>query len=151
MNGKFSRRGSQQGAMLLEALVAIVIFSMGILAIVGMQAAAVNNSAESKYRSDANLLANELLGQMWVTNRLPATLRTNFQGGEGTNGAAYTAWLGDSTTEGSVTKSLPGVADFPPIVRVDAVTGIVTLVVRWRAPSDTSATPHMHTVVAQIR
>jgi type IV pilus assembly protein PilV len=151
MIGKISPPGSQQGAMLLEALVAIVIFSMGILAIVGMQAAAVNNSAESKYRSDANLLANELLGQMWVTNRLPATLQASFQGGAGTNGTAYTAWLGNSTTEGSVRKALPGTTAFPPIVTVDAVTGMVTIVVRWKAPSDTSATPHMHTVVAQIR
>jgi type IV pilus assembly protein PilV len=151
MNGNFSKRSSQQGAMLLEALVAIVIFSMGILAIVGMQAAAVNNSAESKYRSDANLLANQLLGEMWVSNRQPATLQANFQGGAGTDGAAYTAWLGDATTDGTVIRGLPGAADFPPVVTVNNVSGLVSIVVRWKAPSDTSAVPHMHTVVAQIR
>jgi type IV pilus assembly protein PilV len=153
MNHNFSMRSSQQGAMLLEALVAIVIFSMGILAIVGMQAAAVNNSAESKYRSDANLLANQLLGQMWVSDRTPTTLKANFQGGAGTNGAAYTAWLGDAATDGTVIRTLPGAATSPPVVTVDdaATVGLVSIVVYWQAPSDTSATPHKHTVVAQIR
>ena len=55
--------------MLLEAFIAILIFSMGILAIVGMQASAVKTSADAKYRSEASLLANELIGQMWVSNR----------------------------------------------------------------------------------
>jgi type IV pilus assembly protein PilV len=151
MRREFSRRSGQQGAMLLEALVAIVIFSLGVLAIVGMQAAAVNNSAESKYRSDANLLANQLLGQMWVSDRTTATLRTNFQGGAGTNGASYVAWLGDASTDGTVIRTLPGAADFPPTVSVDPVTGEVLIVVRWKAPSDTSANAHKHTVVAQIK
>ena len=35
-------RKSQSGIMLLEALIAILIFSMGVLGLVGMQAAAVN-------------------------------------------------------------------------------------------------------------
>ena len=33
--------GSERGVMLIEALVAILIFSIGILAVVGMQAVAI--------------------------------------------------------------------------------------------------------------
>ena len=62
----------QAGSMLLEAFIAILIFSMGILAIVGMQASAVKSSADAKYRSEASLLANELIGQMWVSDRTRA-------------------------------------------------------------------------------
>ena len=43
--------------MLLEALIAILIFSMGILALMGMQATAINTVSESKYRSNAGFLA----------------------------------------------------------------------------------------------
>ena len=40
-----------------------------VLAVVGMQSAAVKAASDAKYRSDANLLANELIGQMWTGNR----------------------------------------------------------------------------------
>ena len=38
MNPLAHHRRSQAGAMLLEALIAILIFSLGILAIIGLQA-----------------------------------------------------------------------------------------------------------------
>ena len=52
--------------MLLEALIALLIFSFGILGIVGLQAASIRNGSEAKYRTDASFLANELIGQMWT-------------------------------------------------------------------------------------
>ena len=57
---------TQQGVMLLEALIAILIFSIGILAIVGMQATAVRTVTESRSRAEAALYANQLLGQIWT-------------------------------------------------------------------------------------
>ena len=52
--------------MLLEALIAIVIFSIGILAIVGLQANSIRMSTDAKFRSDANLLANQYISTMWA-------------------------------------------------------------------------------------
>ncbi len=66
MKAQTRRRNSQSGAMLLEALIAILIFSLGILAIIGLQAQSIRNSAEAKYRSDASYLANQLIGRMWA-------------------------------------------------------------------------------------
>jgi len=43
----------QKGATLLEALMGILIFSVGILALVGMQALAIKQMTDAKYRSDA--------------------------------------------------------------------------------------------------
>lgn len=57
---------AQQGMMLLEALIAIVIFSMGILALVGLQASMLNNTSNAKYRADASYLAQQRIGQMWA-------------------------------------------------------------------------------------
>jgi Tfp pilus assembly protein PilV len=56
----------QQGMMLLEALIALVVFSFGILALVGLQAAMLKNTGSSKYRSDASYIAQKLVGQMWA-------------------------------------------------------------------------------------
>lgn len=56
----------QRGFALVEGLIAILIFSMGILALVGMQAAAIKTSTDAKYRADASYLANQVIGQMWA-------------------------------------------------------------------------------------
>jgi len=55
---------------LLEVLVAILIFSFGILGLVGLQANMINEQSAAKYRSDAGYLAGELTGLIWadVTN-----------------------------------------------------------------------------------
>jgi type IV pilus assembly protein PilV len=76
---------AQQGIALLEGLIAILIFSFGILGIMGLQAASIQNASEAKYRSDANLLANQIMGQMWAD--IP-----NLASYNGTN-ATKTAWI----------------------------------------------------------
>jgi type IV pilus assembly protein PilV len=53
--------------MLLEALIAILIFSLGILSLVALQATSIQLTSDAKYRTDATLLANRLIGQMWVS------------------------------------------------------------------------------------
>jgi type IV pilus assembly protein PilV len=56
----------QEGVVIIEALIAILIFSMGVLALVGLQAAMIKNTSENKFRSDASFLAQERLGQLWA-------------------------------------------------------------------------------------
>jgi type IV pilus assembly protein PilV len=60
------RPNSQRGSALLEGLIAILILSMGILALMGLQGTAVKQAADAKYRSDASFLANQIIGEMWV-------------------------------------------------------------------------------------
>lgn len=54
----------QQGSVLIEAMVAVLIFSMGIIALVGLQGAMIKNTVETKYRAEASLIAQERLGIM---------------------------------------------------------------------------------------
>lgn len=69
---------SQQGVVLVEAMIAILIFSMGVLAIVGLQAAMIKNTADSKYRADASYIAQQRIGQMWADpDNLAAYLEAN--------------------------------------------------------------------------
>lgn len=56
----------QGGVVLVEALVAIVIFAFGVLAIVGMQSASVRQVSDAKYRIDAANVVSQSLGAMWA-------------------------------------------------------------------------------------
>lgn len=142
---------SQRGSMLLEALIAILIFSLGILAIVGLQAGAVKLSSDAKYRSDANLLANQIIGQMWVSDRTATALQTSFQGSAGSGGPAYNTWAA------SVANALPGVsgiAAIEPVISVAPNTktnppsSTVTVTIQWQVPGD--QTLHKAITIADI-
>jgi len=57
---------TQTGVALLEALIAVLVFSFGILAIVGLQANAMRISTDAKIRIDASNIANKRVGEMWA-------------------------------------------------------------------------------------
>ncbi|HLD10157.1 MAG TPA: prepilin-type cleavage/methylation domain-containing protein, partial [Methylophilaceae bacterium] len=65
-NIHISSSATQQGVVILESLIAILIFSMGILALVGLQAAMIKSTSDSKYRAEASFIAQQRLGTMWV-------------------------------------------------------------------------------------
>jgi len=148
---------NQSGVMLLEALIGILIFSLGILAVVGLQAASIKVAADSKYRSDASLLANNLIGQMWAGDRKASTLKANFQGGyDGADpGAGYLAWLNDVQNGPN---RLPGVTDDSlPIVQITQVVGananssLVSITMKWKAPNEKEGVaPHQYQVILQV-
>ncbi|MGI4936557.1 MAG: type IV pilus modification PilV family protein [Janthinobacterium lividum] len=54
------------GFALLEALIAIMIFSLGVMALVGLQAAMSKNVTAAQLRGEASVLATELVGAMWL-------------------------------------------------------------------------------------
>jgi type IV pilus assembly protein PilV len=66
------RRRAQAGSFLLEALIAILVFSLGILGIVGLQARAIEHTNDAQYRSEAVFLASSLISDMWTDSRLVA-------------------------------------------------------------------------------
>jgi type IV pilus assembly protein PilV len=149
--------------MLMEVLIALLIFALGVLGLVGLQANAIKQSSQAKYRADATLLANELTGQMWVSDRSTAALTANF--GSAGGGAAYTAW------KTRVAATLPGVEANPPVVTIAAVpplnaivagasaaaTGLtasnrVSISLRWKLPSESvSAPPNKLDIVTEIK
>lgn len=56
----------QRGMALIEVLIAVLLFSLGIMALVGLQASMHKNVTQAKLRGEASFLANELIGRMWV-------------------------------------------------------------------------------------
>ena len=115
----------QRGVMLLEALIGILIFSVGILAMIAMHALAIGYTADAKYRSDAGFLASELIGQIWVD--LPNRGNYAYPGG---TSPALNNWVL------KVNNYLPGSggANAPTVV-VDVATGQVDITLRWQPPS----------------
>jgi type IV pilus assembly protein PilV len=72
---------SQQGVALIEALVSILVFSFGVLGLIGLQASAINFSEDAEDRSRASVLANEIASSMWLAASvtLPAAQLTAYQ------------------------------------------------------------------------
>jgi len=140
-----SLRNAQSGVMLLEALIGILIFSVGILAMVGMQVMGIKLASDSRDRAEASNLASQLVGEMWL-NR--AALASYQYAGSGTPPAALTNWVA------RVDASLPGAAANRPIVTVGAsslgasVGTQTTVTLRWTSPSDT--TVHQFVMTAYI-
>lgn len=138
---QISRRRQQVGFTLIEALVSILIFSIGVLALIALQVTSVRQSSNAKYRSEAALLVNQLIGEMWVTDRVTTTLQTNYN----TGGAQYNAWAA------AVQAQLPAAAASAPSVVV-AADGQVTVNVFWKAPNEQPSEPqHSYTAIARIR
>jgi type IV pilus assembly protein PilV len=126
----------QDGVMLLEALIGILIFSIGILALLGMQAVAMRATIDAKYRSEASFLANEIVGVMWAD---PANL-SDYATASCAGTPRCSDWLARVQT------LLPNATggNAPTI----AVTNRqVQVTVRWQPPGDSASN---HVVVAQI-
>ena len=127
---------SQHGVILIEALIGILIFSIGTLALIGMQAAAMKNTTDAKYRSEAAFLANQIIGQMWVDRgnlasyddgSMASPLRIQWN----TDVAALLP--GTDVT----TPVAPAVRN--PSILVTAASGnMVTVTIQWRQPGETA-------------
>ncbi|MDD5242206.1 MAG: prepilin-type cleavage/methylation domain-containing protein [Sulfuricella sp.] len=128
----------QTGSALLESLIAILIFSMGILAIIGLQAVSIKNTAGAKYRTDASMLANQVIGQMWVDDKTNAALVANYSS---PGGAKYLTW------KANVEQALPGVASNAPTITIDAANA-ATVTIRWQSPGE--GAPHNYVATARI-
>jgi type IV pilus assembly protein PilV len=148
-------RASQRqcGVVLIEALVSILVLSLGILGLIGLQGSLASATAEAKYRADAALLADQIISMMWADTR--SNLSTyahketgsncNFSGSASAN-ATVTKWIGSSEDAGTLLAALPGTNGAQQIVV--GRNNQVTVTLCWRAPHDSKT--HMHTTVAQI-
>jgi type IV pilus assembly protein PilV len=63
--GRSARRVAR-GISLLEVLVGLLLFSLGVLGMVGLQASMTQEQTAAKARADAAYLASELVGIMWT-------------------------------------------------------------------------------------
>jgi type IV pilus assembly protein PilV len=133
----------QSGVLLLEAMIAILLFSVGVLAVVGLQANAIKNVAQSKYRSDAAFLADQIIGQMWAD-------RTNIPNyalpsGTSANVTTWAAQVGNTLPNATGT-SAPTITITPTVnVGPPAYTSYqITVTVKWRNAEEANANMPVH-------
>ena len=73
-------RRKQQGSFMLEALIGILIFFLGVLTMIALQASSIAIQTDSQYRAEASNLVDQMLGQINLNSRdnlgvvIPATL-----------------------------------------------------------------------------
>lgn len=134
----------QQGMLLLEALVAILIFSVGILGLMGLQAASIKTVGDAKYRADASFLTDQIIGRMWADRaNLSCYVRpasTALCTSEASK-ANLADWLAN------VSSLLPGATAELQQISVNADNQVVVTVV-WRGAQD--AQTHKFVAAAHI-
>jgi type IV pilus assembly protein PilV len=123
---------SQAGMSLIEVLTALLIFSIGILGLVGLQTQAVQFSTSAEDSNRAALLANEIVSTMWVNQS--ATVPS----------ADYLAWqarVADPKVDG-----LPNGAGLVAVAGNEA-----TVTITWRAPNAPAGTQNRYVTQATIQ
>jgi type IV pilus assembly protein PilV len=122
----FQYKDKQAGIALIEALMAMFMFSLGVLALVGVQAVMTKNVTHAKLRSEASLLANQIIGQMWLDQA---------------NLANYVVEEGECSGAGDIdacTTWLTAVGQMLPAGGAEiTVNGrVVTVALNWQMPGD---------------
>lgn len=117
------RRAQSRGAVLLEAIIAILIFSTGVTGALLLLATAVRENSAALYRAQAAMLIDSALAEMWSGDRSHAGIATRYAA----TAPTYLNW------KARVAATLPGVSGKPPSVLV-APDSTITLAVYWREP-----------------
>lgn len=117
------------GAFLLEALVALVVFSLGMLGVLGIVAEALRRDGSAQWRSEATDLAATALSRMWAEDS--AALASRYD--PVAPGPGYRAVLAQATR-------LPGVSALVNAPRITIDDGAdcrrVSVIVYWQAPTE---------------
>jgi type IV pilus assembly protein PilV len=111
----------QGGFMLLEVLVALLIFSIGVLGIVGLQVSMTKTQTGSKFRADAAFLAQRMIGTIWSDVSNIGSYAT----------ANCTGYARCSQLRADVASVLPS-GD----IAVDVVAPQVTITITWQPPDE---------------
>lgn len=151
MANRVLRQRSSSGFVLLDAVIAILVFSIGILGMVALQGTAIKLAGDAKYRSDAAMLVDQVIAQMWGSDlKTSGALATAYAGTTVANGGAkYKTWAAtlDCTSDTAATGCLPGAAANPPTIEVTG-NNLVTITINWQAPNDTG--PHNYVSISQL-
>ena len=131
MSDKANRIHHQRGSSLLEGLLAIILFSMGLLSLLMLLSATLIESSNARYRIEASLLISDLVSHMWIGDHSLNGLKTRFAD---TTSKDYQSWFT------SVSNRLPGVSakSNAPQITIDDARN-VTVNIRWQVPGDSTS------------
>lgn len=131
MNKIAPPRRAARGISLIEVLVVLVLFSFGLIGMVGLQARALQTSVGAEDSARAALLANDMASRMWgarsVTLDAAIVEEWNDRVADATQG-------GLPNGEGTVT----------------VAGNVATIRVTWRAPHEPSTAAHVYQTQVQM-
>jgi len=128
---------SSKGFSLIEVLVALTIFSVGVLGMLGMYGRTMSNYSDAKYRTDASMLADGLISDIWI-NRNNASLYA--YSGTGAN-TTLQYWLN------AVKAALPNGNAVVTVAGASATGTTVQITLTWTPPDTTTAHQHVETAI----
>lgn len=120
----------QNGVVLLESLIAILIFSIGILALVGIQAVMTSNTSDAKYRSEANYIAQKRIAEIWADPTNPDMSE------------------GDPEDPDKPGKDISNILPLGKRYTMQISAGEFSVVVTWQSPGSDEV--HRHVAVARV-
>lgn len=127
------------GFVLIEVLISVLIFAVGVLALVGLQVSMTRAQTESKVRADASYLANELVGLMWAD----ASNLNNYDDTTCASSNQCASW------KNKVQHALPsGNAAVTVTTAAGVDQGKVTILITWTA---TSGESHKYQTVTWVK
>ncbi len=148
MDMRAHRPQRNAGFSLLECMLALAIVTLGIVGLMSLQSTGIISVRDAKTRSDAGLLANEMIALLWVDRvNLPAYAlnpgtASCKEGGNAPSNMVVAGWLG------RIVEGLPGAAAYTQSITIDT-RNVVTIVLCWRGPQDSS--PRTYATVSQIQ
>lgn len=135
---------------MIEVLVSLLVFSLGVLAMVALQATASRLASDARDRAVAVFMADQLLGRMLISDPTTASTFAHHPtgttacspSGAASSNAVVTGWLAE------VASRLPKADAAYQQVVVDAATGLVTVRMCWQNGNDS---PRSLEVVNQVQ
>ena len=152
-------REAQRGFFLIEAMVAILIFALGILGLVAMGGTAVSSQSDAQYRTDASSLADAIASQiaLGVDRTTAANKAASLAAFAHNPGGVNCAFAGGPTADPAVLALanraqaiLPGATAAYQQIIIDAPGSYnrVEITLCWKTASDN--VPRRHTVVTYV-
>lgn len=144
----------QRGGFLLEALIGILIFTLGVLGLMALQARAIGYTSDTQYRGEAAFLANAYLSRMWADSHANLLARYDDAGEPEYDAFAQAVSRLPGAPPPTVVITQPAAGG----VMADAGNGttgvslsnnstLVTITINWQQPSNDQSTPVMHNYV----
>lgn len=123
-----THQAPQRGATLIEVLVAIVILSIGLLGLAGLQATSIKSNEGSYYRSQATILANDIIDRMRANRTAAIAGNYNLSALKSSHDSTSTRADKDLTEWLTQVSKLP---EGKARIERDDSTRIVTITINW--------------------